>query len=103
MADRVAQARQACIDVINAPESLKEQLVELTQTMVDSLHNGANSAAADAVEVLFEVTTSGYSGTAVNVNAGDASRRPSDASNVAVLVLGYAGSSLQVLRAIERF
>ena len=92
----LSAAKARCIDLLANHGSPEEPITLLTQLVVDGHHKGDGDAAADAISVLFDVACSG-SGTEVGVRP---SINDGSGGRVGVLVLGFAGSNLTILKPI---
>ena len=90
MAD-LAAVRARCVGCLVKPEEVREPLTALSQLVVDAVHTNDSETAADAMQVLFDMSCSG-SGTQLLVEEA------ADPTNgAAALVLGFAGSALNIL------
>ena len=92
----LVQAHNQAINALSAPETIHEPLATLAQIVVDTVHASNKHYAADAMQILFDLSCSG-SGTRVHVED------PPEPSFAAVLILGYAGSSVPLLTQQSNF
>jgi pimeloyl-ACP methyl ester carboxylesterase len=99
---RVANARQLCIESLGSPEALSEVCNDAVQIILDAHHARDHVVAADAMDLLFAASCSA-AGTSVQVNEGEAIGPMGSSGRVGVLILGFAGSSLNLLRPLTRF
>lgn len=97
MDPRILAVKNQCIESLDS-EDAKEHAVALAQVVADAVHGGETSTAADAMHVFFDMCCSG-SGMCVRSNALEVNAT----AHVGVLILGYAGSSVQLLNPLSEF
>ena len=88
----VQGVRAKCIQHLATPDKLHPLAHELATLATNAVHSNDMPTAADAMQALFDLACSG-SGTVVWSNSHD----PTATDPVAVLILGFAGSSVPVL------
>lgn len=88
----VSQLRKECLAALTEPAALVGRFQDLLQLVVDAHHAGTADVGAEAMSVLFDVACSG-SGTVVDVSGVNGVQPP-----VGVLILGFAGASIDLLR-----
>ena len=81
-------ARTVCIECLPTPEVFSEALTSVTQCTFDAVHANEMDVAAEAISLLFDMSCSS-SGTHVHISGSPSGRS-------AVLILGFAGSSVPV-------
>ena len=97
MATALEHARARSVKSLLSPDGLAETLTSLAQLMADAVAAGDQKDGAGAAQVLFDMSCSG-SGTRVTVEEATGS-----GASCAVLILGYAGSAVNILSSQVRF